>query len=1178
MANARHSVEWALKISTEGSAQVQALKRDLDSIAQIDSFAKLKRDVVNVQNEWKTATKNVSEFARTMGDVEKPTKKMEAELERARATAGRLKDAYEKLSAKPNEQRASLADQGVSTQALVAARRNLIAKTEAAAKKERELADAGVATAKRVSGEMDRVAAAILSVGVKGIGPVSAQLTTLGRVEAFKNLKRDTIEAEKEWRSATARVAELATVLRTTGGSKIAVSADFERAKAQATELKDRYIQQRDALNEQRRALDLAGVSTARLAAEQRRVAGLSGERLRMTRAVSGAEEDMAAIGIRSNRAIKAEIDKVTDALSRLRKNEALAWSGDVARASGVAKTKLAELQRELLDSGSASEKAAAKQGVFHRAMGVTDAVVTKTTGVVTGLVGAYVGMNAIQLGSQYMIQNLRSAEQSTYNLEASVKSATREFGLSAGTLDVWGGKLQDLGKELLIYSNSDLRKAASRTIDMTKRLGLSVDQMAAVVRVAGDLGAGKTNLEGGVERLTAALRGEAEAAEFLGLTLGETYVRSWYEANDATGKAWKNLTDVEKAQIRYKIVLEQTDGMQGRAAGSISTLNGAMSFMKATIDNTLESNGDLRESMRGLAKDLADAAPKIVSATRGIVGLVNSLVALMGALPSGAGDALAAGFLTKWLFGAATSIFPSLVATLGIVPGQVGAIVGAYVLAMEKISQYAQNQQGTPQWLVDADQKIKALLSTLNSGNAESVRAGLEEGRARIEQTRVALEQERAIRDTARGQDIAAERDSSRLKADMVTELASLRFKKWDEVLAKAKSSLKEAVDEERAAAEQIRAIQQQMTDATRSTDALVRETLRSTMSQGQQYQDKLAEAKQTMTAAAAALASGDAEQARKLYEEAQRQFAMLRTEVKEGEKVVVSSAQAQATALDGIKEAGKGIQDALNIDKIIAEAQFGIAEDKKERIMEDINDIHTAMSRIKDIDVSVRANDYASEKLQEIYNELAKLKDKTITITTRYVTEGGGSGGSSGSSGGSGDSFGSDSTYGGQSGYGYAQGGRVGFAAGGRTFSGKLPGYSPGVDNLLGMLRSGLVFGLGGGEDVTNARSTQIIYQTIPGLMPLLNRVRSSGDVYAVLLKALGNRGKAVPDISRLTKHMNGYAQGGVIRESYRVTLAVPSAGVESTVTTASKAEATSLVALAKALDRARLVGGKA
>lgn len=192
----------------------------------------------------------------------------------------------------------------------------------------------------------------------------------------------------------------------------------------------------------------------------------------------------------------------------------------------------------------------------------------------------------------------LQDAGQAAYNLEASLKAASREFG-NVGGQRQWEQTIDRLSGKLRVYSKTDLQLAVSRTVDMTKRLGLSAEQMERVIELTGDLSAGKTTLEGGIERVTAALRGEAEASEYLGLTLNETYVKSWYEAKGAMQGAWKDLTDLEKAQIRYNVFLEQAIPMQGRAAASTKTFAGALAYARKEINDAVTENKDVASALR---------------------------------------------------------------------------------------------------------------------------------------------------------------------------------------------------------------------------------------------------------------------------------------------------------------------------------------------------------------------------------------------------------------------------------------------------------------------------------------------------------------------------------------------------------------------------------------------------
>lgn len=898
-----------------------------------------------------------------------------------------------------------------------------------------------------------------LKVGTEGSEQVKAlrsELDKVGQIDSFAALKKKTDEARKAWETATSDVKRLAKEISSTEGPSKKLSAEFDRAKKTAADLKQKYEQQGTALQKLRSGLQAAGVST-----------------------------------------------------------------GNLAQAQLTAKSRIAALQSEV-------DKSSRGHGIFKNMMASTASVTEKTTGVVRNLVAAYVGLNAVQVGGQYVLQNLRQSEQSMYGLEASVRAANREFGVGIGTMDGWQQRLQQLGAELKIYSNSELRNAASRTIDMTKRLGLSVEQMQKVIEIAGNLGAGKTDLEGSVERITAALRGEAESAEFLGLTLGESYVSAQYAAANATGLAWKELTDLEKAQVRFNVLLQQSEGVTGRAAGSITTMNGALAFMKATIDNALESNDDLKDSIKDMSKEIAEAAPEIVSLSKSLTGLLASLVKIMDALPGGTGAAVTVGLITSTLFGTAAKVFPGLVATLGLVPAQIGAIVGSYVLLENQIAKLAQHQEGTPQWLIDADTKINGYLSFLNSGNAADVQAGLAQGKARQEQEKAMLLEQVAAQKAAVDAMTESERIAARVRGDIDKELVELKRTNWDEILKKTKEALKEAESEEKKYSEQVKSLQEARAQANMTTQEKVRAMLRTQMSDYDAYKDKLREADESMQKAKSAMSAGDGSLAETWAKKAQGQFADLNTEIKDGERVVLSAAQANAAAVNGVIEAGKLLEQGLLAQEKAAEGQRVIAEETKKQAIADIEEIEAAQARIKTLETELTVKDLASDKLQEIQKELAKIKDKTVTIRTVHIDE-------------------------------YFTSGRAG---GGRipgyAFGGRLPGYSR-TDNLLGMIRGGGLIGLAGGEDVTNALSSRVIYGAAPWLMPALNQVRTTADLTKLLAKI---------------KNMQGLASGGRVSESYRFTFA--HGGQESTITTQDRSEADGLKALARAMSKSKLVYG--
>jgi len=180
-------------------------------------------------------------------------------------------------------------------------------------------------------------------------------------------------------------------------------------------------------------------------------------------------------------------------------------------------------------------------------------------------------------------IQIASTLDKEMQNVEFSAAAANREFGASIGTMESWRSKVEETSAKFKIFSQEDIAGATTRLIDMTKRLGFSEEQMQTLLARTIDLSAGKVDLSGGIERVSAAMRGEAESAEYLGLSLNENSVIAYAEAQ---GLLWNKLSDVEKAQQRYALFLVQTNEMQGRAATQTETYAGQVAELKTNTDN----------------------------------------------------------------------------------------------------------------------------------------------------------------------------------------------------------------------------------------------------------------------------------------------------------------------------------------------------------------------------------------------------------------------------------------------------------------------------------------------------------------------------------------------------------------------------------------------------------------
>lgn len=242
--------------------------------------------------------------------------------------------------------------------------------------------------------------------------------------------------------------------------------------------------------------------------------------------------------------------------------------------------------------------------------------------------IGAVIGgsLAAAAVGVNELVGKYNDLEQANTNLAVSVTAANKEFGDSVGTVDSWRQTVEETAKEVKLFSEREVAGASSRLVDMTKRLGFTEQQMEILLKRSADLAAGKTDLNGAIERVTSAMRGEAESAEFLGLSLGETQVRAYAEAH---GLVFEKLTDTEKAQLRYAAFLEQTNELQGRAAVLAETGAGKQQALNAQYEDAAAKLG---QQLLPLQQGYIEALGLLAGQSEQSGGIVTNVLAAIAA------------------------------------------------------------------------------------------------------------------------------------------------------------------------------------------------------------------------------------------------------------------------------------------------------------------------------------------------------------------------------------------------------------------------------------------------------------------------------------------------------------------------------------------------------------------
>ncbi len=147
--------------------------------------------------------------------------------------------------------------------------------------------------------------------------------------------------------------------------------------------------------------------------------------------------------------------------------------------------------------------------------------------------------------------------------------------------------------------------------------------------------------------------------------------------------------------------------------------------------------------------------------------------------------------------------------------------------------------------------------------------------------------------------------------------DLTATKVKAVEEWLSKLQAAHLQALTDEKRYAAEVKALQRELAGQQLTTEEMIREARRKTMTEEKAWQDKRKEAAETLNAAFEAMSRAQTPEALKdavsLAEKARQQFSGLAGEVKSGDQVVVSMQKSVATATAGMAEAQRAIDEAM-------------------------------------------------------------------------------------------------------------------------------------------------------------------------------------------------------------------------------------------------------------------------
>lgn len=174
---------------------------------------------------------------------------------------------------------------------------------------------------------------------------------------------------------------------------------------------------------------------------------------------------------------------------------------------------------------------------------------------------------------------------------EQALNSLTAVYGNAAQSWIRWSQAM----REETGVAASEWQMAAVRLASLNKNYGISVEQLQLLATRIADVAVAtglaydqNEGFYGAIARIESAIRGEAEAAERLGLNLQDNYMRQSALVKQY-GVRWEKLDENTKAQLRFLEALRQTAYAEGMHRKYSEQGTGALTRLGTAVRETVE-------------------------------------------------------------------------------------------------------------------------------------------------------------------------------------------------------------------------------------------------------------------------------------------------------------------------------------------------------------------------------------------------------------------------------------------------------------------------------------------------------------------------------------------------------------------------------------------------------------
>lgn len=253
-----------------------------------------------------------------------------------------------------------------------------------------------------------------------------------------------------------------------------------------------------------------------------------------------------------------------------------------------------------------------------------------KIVGHVRGI-GVALAAVGIGIGISGLLNFFGSAVGAASDLNEEVSKAGIVFGDSAGEVEAFADKAD----RALGQSKQQALAAAGGFGNMFRTIGLADDAAAgmsmSMVQLASDMASfNNEDPSDMLDRLRAGLSGEAEPLRRFGVLLSEARVKQQAYA-DGIAAVGAELTEQQKVQARYNLILQDTKLQQGDFARTADGLANSQRTQAAVMENSLARIGQaLLPLAKAMTNFATDVMPGVGDAITSILKLALPLLDLM--------------------------------------------------------------------------------------------------------------------------------------------------------------------------------------------------------------------------------------------------------------------------------------------------------------------------------------------------------------------------------------------------------------------------------------------------------------------------------------------------------------------------------------------------------------------